>query len=116
MTTTTELAGIELFNQRAGAILDQLESSGQLKALQMIEGPMDPTVKLRTAGGGYREVACFCSNNYLGLANHPEVVGAGLDGLRRYGAGTASVRFICGTFVPHENIEKTIAKFLGVES
>lgn len=115
-TTTMNASGLDLFEQRSGAILQQLKDSGQLKVLQMIEGPMDATVKLRAPGGGFREVACFCSNNYLGLANHHEVVAAGIDGLKKYGAGTASVRFICGTFVPHETLENTIAKFLGIEA
>lgn len=100
------------FTTRTTQILDHLEATGQLKKLQMIEGPMDAKVELR----GHGEVGCFCSNNYLGLANHPEVVEAGIEGLRRYGAGTASVRFICGTFVPHEELESTIAEFLGVEA
>jgi glycine C-acetyltransferase len=114
--TTTTATGAELFARRTDAILRQLKDTGQLKALQMIEGPMDATVRLRGPGGKSVEVACFCSNNYLGLANHPEVVAAGLDGLKKFGAGTASVRFICGTFTPHETLEETIARFLGVES
>src|SRR5688572_31380302 len=93
MTTTTHATGLDIFEQRAGAILRQLQDSGQLKHLQMIESPMEATVRLR----GFGEVACFCSNNYLGLANHPEVVAAALEGVKHYGAGTASVRFICGT-------------------
>ena len=112
MTIMTHPTASEVFSQRAGDILKQLTQSGQLKTLQMIEGPMDATVKLR----GYGEVACFCSNNYLGLANHPEVVAAGIEGIKKYGAGTASVRFICGTFVPHEILENTIARFLNVEA
>lgn len=100
------------FLNRAQSILAHLEETGQLKTLQMIQGPMDATVRLR----GYGEVVCLCSNNYLGLANHPEVVEAGIQGLRDYGAGTASVRFICGTFEPHEALERRIASFLGVES
>lgn len=110
--TTTAPTAMDAFAQRTDAILKQLRESGQLKRLQMIEGPMDAVVKLRGNG----EVACFCSNNYLGLANHPEVVQAGLDGIKKFGAGTASVRFICGTFTPHETLENTIAKFLGVEA
>ena len=102
----------QIFVQRTQGILEHLEETGQLKKLQMIEGPMDATVNLR----GYGDVGCFCSNNYLGLANHPEVVEAGIEGLRRYGAGTASVRFICGTFAPHESLERTIAEMLGVEA
>jgi len=110
--TTTEMTGREIFNQRTDETLRRLEETGQLKRLQMIEGPMDATIRLR----GYGEVACFCSNNYLGLANHPEVRRAGIEGIERYGAGTASVRFICGTFAPHETLERTIATFLGVEA
>ncbi|MCP4835425.1 MAG: aminotransferase class I/II-fold pyridoxal phosphate-dependent enzyme [Phycisphaera sp.] len=108
----TTLDTNDLFAERTGTILSQLEESGQLKRLQTIEGPMDATVRLR----GHGDVVCLCSNNYLGLANHPEVVEAGLDGLRRYGAGTASVRFICGTFDCHETLESRIATFHGVES
>jgi glycine C-acetyltransferase len=109
MTTTVATPS---FASRTEATLGMLRASGQLKLLQTIEGPMDATVRLR----GYGEVACFCSNNYLGLANHPAVVEAGIAALRRYGAGTASVRFICGTFDCHEAIERRIAEFYGVEA
>src|SRR5437867_1529902 len=102
MSTTADSKTI--FQQRTAAVLEQLKQSGQLKQLQTVLGPMDATVKLRR----YGEVACFCSNNYLGLANHPEVREAGIEGLKKYGAGTASVRFICGTFEPHEILEQTI--------
>lgn len=108
MATTTE----SVFSERARGILELLERTGQLKRLQTIEGPMDATVRLR----GHGEVACFCSNNYLGLANHPEVVEAAIEGIRRYGAGTASVRFICGTFDVHERLEQRIAAFYGHEA
>ena len=100
------------FVSRSNEVLAMLERTGQLKRLQMIEGPMDATVRMRR----YGEVACFCSNNYLGLANHPEVVEAAIQGLRKYGAGTASVRFICGTFDCHERLERTIASFNGHEA
>ncbi|MSR18708.1 MAG: aminotransferase class I/II-fold pyridoxal phosphate-dependent enzyme [Phycisphaerales bacterium] len=108
MTTTIETS----FQSRTKQVLESLRQSGQLKHLQTIEGPMDATVRVR----GYGEVACFCSNNYLGLANHPEVVAAAHEGLRQYGAGTASVRFICGTFACHERLEQRIAEFYGVEA
>jgi glycine C-acetyltransferase len=65
---------------------------------------------------GLGEVICLCSNNYLGLASHREVVNASSKGLRKYGAGTASVRFICGTFECHRKIEKTLADFCSMES
>jgi len=100
------------FIDRSSAILSHLEETGQLKKLQMIESPMGPRISIRGRG----EVDCFCSNNYLGLANHPDVVEAGIEGLRKYGAGTSSVRFICGTFMPHEALEKRIASFLEVEA
>ncbi len=101
-----------LFFDRSSAILAHLEETGQFKQLQMIESPMGPRISIRGKG----EVDCFCSNNYLGLANHPDVVEAGIEGLRKYGAGTASVRFICGTFAPHVALEERIASFLGVEA
>ncbi|MGA0174823.1 MAG: aminotransferase class I/II-fold pyridoxal phosphate-dependent enzyme, partial [Phycisphaerales bacterium] len=110
MTTASPTFVAPDFEPRTAAILETLHAGGQLKRLQTIEGPMDATVRLR----GYGEVACFCSNNYLGLANHPEVVEAGIEGLRRYGGGTASVRFICGTFECHERLEERIAKFTGL--
>ena len=110
--TTTNATGSDAFLVRTRGILEELEATGQMKRLQMIEGPMGPRITMRGRG----EVDCFCSNNYLGLANHPDVVEAGIDGLRRYGAGTASVRFICGTFKPHEHLEQTIAHMLGVEA
>ncbi len=108
----TTAAPTHPFLARTRKVLADLETGGQLKRLQMIEGPMGPTVRLR----GYGEVLCFCSNNYLGLANHPEVVEAGIKGLRDFGAGTASVRFICGTFTPHERLERRIAQFVGHEA
>jgi len=109
---TTARSAASLFDDRTRSLLGELERTGQLKRLQMIEGPMDAVIRLRDHG----EVACFCSNNYLGLANHPEVIEAGIEGLRKYGAGTASVRFICGTFDAHERLENRIADFLGVEA
>ena len=104
------------FDARTDETLRMLEAGGQYKHLQTIRSPMDAVIKMRTAAGKEIEALCFCSNNYLGLANHPEVVEAGIEGLRKYGAGTASVRFICGTFEPHEQLEATIAQYMGTES
>ncbi|MEM7622138.1 MAG: aminotransferase class I/II-fold pyridoxal phosphate-dependent enzyme [Planctomycetota bacterium] len=114
------LAG-DTFDARTEELLESLSASGQMKQLQMLASPMGPTVRMRDPAGGAdgrdaREVLCFCSNNYLGLANDPRVVEAGIEGLREYGAGTASVRFICGTFDCHERIERTIAEYMGTES
>jgi glycine C-acetyltransferase len=77
-----------------------------------LEVPTGPTTRIESVG----EVIVFCSNNYLGLADHPEVVEAGREGLRKYGAGTASVRFICGTFICHRELEERLAAFLGTEA
>ena len=110
--TTTDATGAGLFEQRTRIVLDELEASGQYKHLQMIESPMGPSIDIRGMG----TVDCFCSNNYLGLANHPEVVEAGIEGLKQWGGGTASVRFICGTFTAHEALERQIASFLGTEA
>ncbi len=92
--------------------LDELREAGTFKELRHLTAPMGPATTI----DGLGEVVVFCSNNYLGLANHPEVVQAGIDGLQRYGAGTASVRFICGTFECHRALEQRIARFLGTEA
>lgn len=105
-----------VFDRRTDDLLASLEAGGQYKHLQMLGSPMDASVKMRGADGSWRDVLCFCSNNYLGLANHPEVVEAGIKALRDYGAGTASVRFICGTFTPHEDLERVVAKYMGTQA
>ncbi len=112
---TTEQGMLKL-ETRLGSVLDGLRASGQYKHLRVIDSPMDARVRVRMPDGVVREVLCFCSNNYLGLANHPEVVEAGHKGLKDYGAGTASVRFICGTFAPHEVVEGQIARLMGTEA
>ena len=65
---------------------------------------------------GRGRVLILSSNNYLGLCDEPEVVKAGADALREYGAGTGSVRFICGTFTIHRELEAVLARFVGTES
>src|SRR5271165_3044 len=92
--------------------LDALEAAGTYKHLRHLTGPMAAEAHMREAG----DVIVLSSNNYLGLADHPEVVAAGLEGLKRYGAGTASVRFICGTLEIHRQLEEKIASFFGFES
>jgi glycine C-acetyltransferase len=104
------------FEIRTEETLRMLSDTGQYKKLQVIESPMDVVVRMRAEHGPLRDVLCFCSNNYLGLANDSRVVEAGIEGLRKYGAGTASVRFICGTFEPHERVERTIAEYMGTAS
>jgi len=104
------------FAVRTRETLEMLESSGQLKHLQTLDSPMGATVTMVDDDGSKHDRICMCSNNYLGLANHPDVVESGIDALRKYGAGTASVRFICGTFSPHLTLEQTIAEYMGTEA
>ncbi|MCB0827432.1 MAG: aminotransferase class I/II-fold pyridoxal phosphate-dependent enzyme [Solirubrobacterales bacterium] len=94
------------------AELDRMRTAGTLKAFRVLESPQGPEVRLK----GHGEVVVLSSNDYLGLANHPAVVEAGIEALRRYGAGTASVRFICGLFEPHLALEADLAAFLGTDS
>jgi glycine C-acetyltransferase len=97
------------FDTRARDLLKSLADSRQLKQFYRVSGPLGPTATI----DGHGEVIVLCSNNYLGLADHPEVIAAGIQGLKDYGAGTASVRFICGTLDCHRRIEETIARFVG---
>ena len=94
------------------AELDGLRDARTYKRFLTLESPQGPVVRM--AGRG--EVIVLSSNNYLGLAAHPEVVRAGIQGLERYGAGTASVRFICGTFEPHLELERALADLSGTEA
>ena len=102
----------QLFEQRTAETLQQLTDSGTLKRLRHVTGPMGPVVQLEDAG----DAIVLCANNYLGLANHPEVVAASHKALDQYGAGTASVRFICGTFDAHRDLEEKLAAFSGTEN
>ncbi len=94
------------------AELDQLKRDGVYKRLNHLDSPQGPRVRMEGRG----EVVILSSNNYLGLCNLPEVVRAGRDALDRFGAGTGSVRFICGTFTIHRELEAALAQFVGCES
>ncbi len=100
------------FAHRSEELIASLADTGQLKPFYTISSPMRPVVSIEGKG----DVLVLCSNNYLGLADHPEVIEAGVQGLRDYGAGTASVRFICGTLKCHRDLEARIARFVGTES
>ncbi len=93
------------------AELDRLRSSGTYKEATVLSSPQGPRV---TMNG--REVVMLSSNNYLGLAADPAVLEAARNGLEKFGHGTASVRFICGTTTIHGELEREIADFLGVEA
>lgn len=99
--------------ERLRAELREMQEQGVYKRLVHLASPQDAVVRLDETGG---EVINLCSNNYLGLCNTPEVVDAGAAAYTKYGAGTSSVRFICGTFTLHKELEAKIADFLGLES
>ena len=93
------------------ALLNKIEEDGLYKTERIIETPQG--VKIKTNNGD--DVLNFCANNYLGLANHPELIHAAKQGLENYGYGLASVRFICGTQVLHKELENKISRFLKTE-
>ncbi|MFJ9852198.1 glycine C-acetyltransferase [Streptomyces sp. NPDC101150] len=94
--------------------LDEIRAAGLHKPERVIGTPQSATVDV-TAGGRPGEVLNFCANNYLGLADHPEVIAAAHEALDRWGYGMASVRFICGTQEVHKELERRISGFLGQE-
>ncbi len=102
----------QAFESKLRTDLEKLKKAGTYKHLRHLTTPMAPEVHMEEAG----DVIVLSSNNYLGLSDTPEVVEAGKRGLDQYGAGTASVRFICGTFDVHRTLEKRIASFLGTEA
>src|SRR5262245_64101223 len=102
----------QALDERLGAELARLREAGTYKRFNTLSSPQGPVVEMEGRG----EVLVLSSNNYLGLADRPEVVEAGIEGLRRYGAGTASVRFICGTFEPHLELERELEELVGPEA
>lgn len=92
--------------------LDQFKRDGVYKTLNYLDSPQAPRVVMEGRG----DIIILSSNNYLGLSNEPEVVAAGKEALDRFGGGTASVRFICGTFTIHRELENSLADFVGTES
>jgi glycine C-acetyltransferase len=103
MATSAFLAHLE-------SELAALRASGLYKAETVITSPQGP--EIMTERG---PMLNFCANNYLGLANHPDIVAAAIDGLHSRGYGLASVRFICGTQDLHKRLERRIANFLGTD-
>ncbi|MFF7382036.1 glycine C-acetyltransferase [Streptomyces griseoluteus] len=94
--------------------LEEIRAAGLHKPERVISTPQSATVEV-TQGGRPGEVLNFCANNYLGLADHPEVIAAAHEALDRWGYGMASVRFICGTQEVHKELEARLAAFLGQE-
>ncbi len=101
----------ERFQEYIAAELASIESAGLYKHERQITTPQGAHIGVRKGG----EVLNLCANNYLGLAQHPEVNAAAEKGLRDWGYGMASVRFICGTQSLHKQLERRLSEFLGTE-
>ncbi|MEM8772917.1 MAG: glycine C-acetyltransferase [Pseudomonadota bacterium] len=102
------------FYQRIDDTIEELRDQGLEKVEREIASPQGPEIDVLHNGETVR-VLNFCANNYLGLADHPEIVAAAKATMDEYGFGMASVRFICGTSDLHRKVEKEIADFLGYE-
>jgi len=89
----------------------QLQADGLFKAERIITSPQQAAIQVRDGGN----VLNFCANNYLGLANHPDLVSGAQRALEQYGFGMSSVRFICGTLDIHKELEQRLSAFLGME-
>ena len=99
------------FYSRVDETLSDIEARGLKKPEHVIASMQRPALRLQDG----REVINFCANNYLGLADHPDVIEAGREALRTHGSGMASVRFICGTQDLHKQLEARISSYVGKE-
>lgn len=99
------------FLKHVKSVLDEIAAAGLYKEERKITTPQGTCI--RTADG--KKVLNFCANNYLGFANHPEIVEAAREGMLRHGYGLSSVRFICGTQDIHKELENRLSSFLGME-
>ena len=104
----------EAFYERIDETLSDIREQGLEKIERPITSAQGPVIEVNHKGAA-RRVLNFCANNYLGLADHPEIVAAAKATMDDYGFGMASVRFICGTTDLHRKVEKEIADFLGYE-
>jgi len=102
----------ERFTARLRDEIEGFRRDGVYKKLNHLDSPQSSRVRMEGRG----DVVILSSNNYLGLCDTPEVVDAGKRGLDRFGAGTGSVRFICGTFTVHRDLERALARFVGTEA
>jgi glycine C-acetyltransferase len=98
----------QFLREHLSSQLTDIQSKGLYKRERQLQTPQGSAIRAND-----HDVINFCANNYLGLANHPAIVEAAQEGMRKYGYGMASVRFICGTQVLHKHLETAIARFLG---
>jgi glycine C-acetyltransferase len=99
------------FEKQVSQTLDEIKSQGLFKTERIITTPQDAHIKVSDG----KQVINMCANNYLGLADHPELIKAAKKALDDHGFGMASVRFICGTQDIHKQLEDALTKFLGTE-
>lgn len=104
----------EAFFKSLATQTEALRDEGLFKSERLLTGPQQAAITVST-NGETKEVLNLCANNYLGLANHPEVIAAAHKALDEFGYGMASVRFICGTQTIHKQLEDRISTFLGTE-
>jgi glycine C-acetyltransferase len=102
----------DAFLSHVRSTLDEIEAAGLMKRERLLKGPQGGRIRV-AAENGSREALNLCANNYLGLADHPEVIGAAVRAMDSFGFGMASVRFICGAQTLHRELEQAIAKHLG---
>ncbi|MEM9422732.1 MAG: glycine C-acetyltransferase [Pseudomonadota bacterium] len=95
--------------------LKDIDAQGLTKPERIITSPQRPEITVQDKSGAARDVLNFCANNYLGLADHPDLVAAAQKAGDQYGYGVASVRFICGTLDIHKHLESRIASFFGYD-
>ena len=100
------------FEDHLKATLAEIEADGLTKRERLIAGPQGGRITIEGKDGP-RSVINLCANNYLGLADHPDVIAAAHQGLDAFGFGMASVRFICGAQTLHRELEQSIARYLG---
>lgn len=102
------------FSNQLKSALGEIDQQGLYKRERLIDGPQSSAIPVQ-ADGESNEVLNFCANNYLGLADHPDLIAAAKESLDQYGYGMASVRFICGTQTIHRELEKKISDWLGYD-
>lgn len=103
----------EAFLDHISTVLAEIETQGLYKRERLIAGPQGGAINVAGERGGERRMVNLCANNYLGLADHPEIKKAAQQAIDDFGFGMASVRFICGAQTLHRELEQAIASFLG---